>query len=70
MYWICVWRHSLTVYLQLCFSVCIVIWAIVGFFIGQIRSLKVRIYGVILTCTDGLLPQLQSYGWLANGAVW
>ena len=26
---------------KLCFSVCILIWVIVGFFIGQIRSLKV-----------------------------
>lgn len=25
---------------QLCFAVCIVIWAIVGMFIGQIRTLK------------------------------
>ena len=32
--------------LQLCFSVCIVIWSIVGLVIGQIRSLKVWIYGV------------------------
>jgi hypothetical protein len=29
---------------QLCFSVCIIIWAIVGFVIGNIRTFKVWIY--------------------------
>ena len=30
--------------LQLCFAVCIVIWSLVGFVVGQIRTLKVWIY--------------------------
>ena len=43
---------------------CIVIWSIVGLFIGQIRTLKVRIYGVILTCTDGYTPTTTEL-WMA-----
>ncbi|KNZ81773.1 N amino acid transport system protein [Termitomyces sp. J132] len=39
---------------RLCFSVCIVVWALAGMIVGQIRTLKAS----------------ESYGWLANSAVW
>ncbi|KAJ6591532.1 transmembrane amino acid transporter protein-domain-containing protein [Mycena vulgaris] len=39
---------------HICFSVCIVIWALIGMVIGQIRTLRASF----------------RYGWLANAAVW